>query len=380
MDRKLLFTLAIALLIGGLGFLLFQIFEPFLIALLWAGILVTVTYPLYHRLLAKVGKPQLAAALMCLGLTLVVVLPFTLLLLVIVKDAREGSEHALTFLRTLNYEELSHLQGPLFENPLAQQLRSWILPYVNLDHIDLKNTLVQNMQKLSSYLLKSSKGFLGAFGGFVFTLILTELSMFFLFCDGASFLKFVQRLIPLESPKKDIIFHRMREVVQATIFGSLGTALVQGAIGGVIFIILGLPSAVLWAVVMTLSSFLPLVGTSLVWVPAALYFLFKGSIVKAIMMVAGGLFISTVDNFVRPLLIRSVSSQDNQLNTLVLFMSVLGGIKVFGFLGIVLGPLLVVLFLTLLELLYAYLGYDINAIDAATETTEPAKPLEEAGF
>ena len=360
MDRKLLFTLLLIGLLGGLCWILFQIFQPFLTALLWAGILVTVTYPLFSKLQKKLnGKSELASALMCLGLTLVVVLPLSFLLLVLVHDAKQGSEHITTYIKTLDLEKMNHLQGPLFENPISLQILHLIEPYVNLEQIDLKETAMVWGKKFSQVLLKQSQGILGAFGSFAFTLILTELSMFFLFCDGATFLTFIRRLIPIEDDKKQVIFGRMREVVQATIFGTMGTALCQGTIGGVLMIALGLPSAVLWGVVMTLSSFLPLVGTSMVWIPAALFFLVQGSIVKAIIMVVGGLFISTVDNVIRPVLIRSVSSDGNQLNTLVLFMSVLGGLRVFGFLGIVLGPLLVVMFLTLLELLYAYMGYDL---------------------
>lgn len=369
MDRKLLFTLVLIGLLGGLFWILFQIFQPFLMALLWAGILVTVTYPLFDKLKNKLGgKATLASALMCLGLTLVVVLPLSFLLLVLVHDAKQGSEHITAYVKTLDLEQMKHLQGPLFENPISQQIRHWIEPYVNLEQLNLKELALQSGKKISQVLLKQSQGILGAFGSFTFTLILTELSMFFLFCDGARFLRFIRSLIPIEEDKKQVIFGRMREVVQATIFGTMGTALCQGAIGGVLMITLGLPSAVLWGVVMTLSSFLPLVGTSLVWVPASIYFLVQGSLLKAIIMIVGGLFISTVDNFIRPVLIRSVSSDGNQLNTLVLFMSVLGGLRVFGFLGIVLGPLVVVLFLTLLELLYAYMGYDL----IQSESTEAA--------
>ncbi len=370
MDRKLFFTLVIALLIGLVGQTLFQIFAPFLSPLIWAGILVTVTYPLYRKLLAYMPKQrELASGLLCLGLTLVVVLPISLLLLVLFKDLQESSEHLTRYLHTVDYQELMQFKGPIFENPIVQQVRTWIDPYVELEKIDLRALAMQGVQRVSQFLINQSRGVLGAFGGFFFLLVMTEICMFFLFRDGPRFVAFVKRLIPIEN--KELVFQRMREVIQATMFGTLGTAVVQGFIGGVVFLILGLPSAVLWAVVMILSSFLPLLGTSLVWVPAAIWFLIKGSVVKAIIMVAAGVGISTVDNFIRPILIRSVSSKDNQLNTLVLLLAVLGGISVFGFLGIVLGPMLVVLFLTMLELLYAHLGYEIHPL----ETLQEDQPL-----
>lgn len=376
MDRKLFFTILVLILLAGVSLLLYQLIEPFVPALLWAGVLVTVTYPLYTRVLERVQKPQVAAALMCVGLSLGVLLPLTLVLLIMIGDLREGSENLTHFLRSIDFEQLKHLQGPLFDNPIMGKLRDLIQRNVDIEHLDLRNAGSQGMQSVSQFVIKRSRGVLGAVGHFAFTLILTELSLFFLFRDGRRFMAFVRRLIPLAPAKKDLIFARTREVIQATIYGSMGTAVVQGLIGGVLFLLLGLPSAVLWAVVMTLSSFLPLAGTSLVWAPAALWFLADGHPVKAVIMVAGGLFISTVDNFIRPVLIRSVSSSDNQLNTLVLFMSVLGGIKVFGFLGIVLGPLLVVLFLTLLELIYTYLGYEFHAIALVEEG--PVPPAEQA--
>lgn len=379
MDRKLFFTLLITLLLGGLGLILWQIFDPFLSALLWAGILVTVSFPLYQRLLARMPqKPELASLLMCVGLTLGVVLPLSLVMLLMLHDLKEGSESLSQFLTHVDYKEAMRLEGPLFENQLMQSLRGLLEKYVHLDSIDLQAQAYQGLQRASQFLLARSKNILGALGSSIFTLILTELSMFFLFRDGPRFIAFIKRLIPVAAGKKELIFGRMREVIQATIFGSMGTALIQGLIGGVLFLLLGLPSAVLWASVMTVSSFLPLAGTSLIWAPAAVWYLTGGHWLKAGLMVLGGLFISTVDNFIRPVLIRSVSSEGNQLNTLVLFMSVLGGIKVFGFLGIVLGPLLVVLFLTLLELIYTYMGYDFHSPPESPPTAEGPSLLQES--
>lgn len=374
MDRKLFFTLVIAFLIGMMGHTLFQVFAPFLSSLMWAGILVTVTYPLYRKVLSFMPKQrELASALMCLGLTLVVVLPISLLLLVLFKDLQESTESISHYLHTVDYKQMMRFEGPLFENPIVMQLRSWIEPYVNLETLDVRAAASQGMQRVSQFVLNQSRGVLGAFGGFFFKLVLTEICMFFLFRDGPRFVAFIKRLIPIDN--KELVFLRMREVIQATMFGTLGTAVVQGFIGGVVFLMLGLPSAVLWGVVMTVSSFLPLAGTSLVWIPAAIWFLVQGSVVKAIIMVAAGVGISTVDNVIRPILIRSVSSKDNQLNTLVLLLAVLGGIRVFGFLGIVLGPMLVVLFLTIIELLYTHLGYEIHPVETLMED-EPLPAVE----
>jgi predicted PurR-regulated permease PerM len=109
---------------------------------------------------------------------------------------------------------------------------------------------------------------------------------------------------------------------------------------------------VLWGVIMMLMSFLPLAGPFVVWAPFAVWLLFQGAWIKAQMLTVWGLVvIGSSDNILRPILIRSVSSKENQLNTLVLFLSVLGGLRIFGFAGIILAPLMIVMLLTLLELL-----------------------------
>ncbi|MGV3523909.1 MAG: AI-2E family transporter [Candidatus Sericytochromatia bacterium] len=357
MDRKLFFTLLVTFLLGALGYLLYQVFQPFLMSLLWASVLVTITYPLYQKLLERMPeRKELAALLMCIGLTLLLVLPISLLGLVLVRDLREGAQALSQNLHTTDFEALLKPDSPLLQHPLVIQGQLFLKQYVDLESLDLRAAAINAAQRVSQFMLSSSSGFLGAFSGTLLLLALVELNMFFLFCDGREFVSFLRRLIPVAPETQELVLGRAREVVKATIYGSVGTAVTQGLVGGLIFLLLGLPSAVLWAVVMTLASFLPMVGTSLVWAPAAIWFFFNGHPIKAVLLALSGvLIIGTVDNIVRPILIRSVSSKDNQLNTLVLLFAVLGGIRLFGFLGIVISPLLVVLFLTLLELVRAAL-------------------------
>lgn len=359
MDRKLFFTLVVSILLGAMLYVLYQIFQPFISSLLWASVLVTLTYPLYRILLRKMPeRPEFVSMLMCLGLTLILVLPATVLLLVLFKDLAEGAQMLSNTLQSTDYHSLISFQHPLFQHPYIQKVMDFLGKYVDWESIDLRAGVVNGLQSMSQFMVERSKGFLAAFSSFFFVLAMVEINMFFLFRDGHRFVDFIKHLIPIPSDKKDMILTRLREVIRASMYGSVGTAVVQGVIGGLAFIVLGVPSAVLWSVVMMIMGFLPLAGPFLVWAPAALYLLLKGFWVKALLLTLWGIFVvGTVDNILRPILIRSVSSKDNQLNTLVLFLSVLGGIKVFGFLGIVLAPLLIVLFLTLLELIYAALDY-----------------------
>jgi predicted PurR-regulated permease PerM len=379
MDRKLFFTLFVSLLLGALLWQMWLIFEPFTQSLLWAGILVTLSYPLYKRLLARMPqRPEMAALLMCFGLTLGLVLPVIFLLVLLFQDLSEGAQHLSRTLQQTNFEQW--LRHPLLQHPWVLQVQELFTRYVRLENFDFKAAALNTARSLSQVMLNSSSAFFKAFSGIFVLLALIEINLFFLFRDGRRFVEYVQSLIPIDAAYKSLVLGRMREVIQASVFGSVGTACAQGFVGGLALLVLGVPSAILWGVVMAVLSFLPLAGPPMVWIPAAIWLFSQGHPLKALMLALWGvLVVGTIDNILRPLLISSVSSEDNRLNTLVLFLSVLGGLKVFGFLGIVMAPLMIVLTLTLLELLQIGLGYhqgqrlivrleEPDAADAAAES------------
>jgi len=353
MDRKLFLTLLVSALLVGLFYVLYLIFEPFISSLLWAGVLVTVTYPIYRRLLRKMPRrPELASILMCTGLTLLLVLPATLLAMVLFQDLSEGAHKVSEYIKKTDYRTLLSFEHPIFQHPLVQRPMNLIGSFVDWERIDLQASLANAAQHVSRVMVESSRGFFAAFSSLLFVLAMIEINMFFLFRDGHRFVRFLKDLIPIADTQKNMVLGRMREVVQASIYGTIGTAVVQGLLGGFIFLVLGLPSVVLWTVVMMLMSFLPLAGPFVVWAPFALWLLIQGAWIKALILTLWGVVvIASSDNILRPILMKSVSSKDNQINTLVLFLGVLGGLRIFGFLGIILAPLLIVMCLTLLELL-----------------------------
>ncbi|MBT9545745.1 MAG: AI-2E family transporter [Candidatus Sericytochromatia bacterium] len=374
MDRKLFFTLFVALLLGAMLWQLYLIFEPFVNSLLWAGVLVSLSYPVYARLLARMPKrPEVAALLMCLGLTLGLVLPFLFLMVLLFQDLSEGARQLSHSAQNINFDTLRH--HPILQQPWLVQIQEFLGRFVKVENLDFKNTAMNSLKGLSQFMLASSTDFFKALSGMVILLLLVEINLFFLFCDGKRFVDYLKSLIPIESQYKDLVLGRMREVVQASIFGSVGTACAQGLLGGLGFLVLGVPSAILWGVTMTVLSFLPLVGPPVVWAPAAAWLFFQGHPIKALILVLWGtLVVGTIDNILRPILISSVSSEDNRLNTLVLFLAVLGGLKVFGFLGIVLAPLMIVLTLTLIELVQIGLGYPQVKRLIVPEPALPAPP------
>jgi predicted PurR-regulated permease PerM len=185
-------------------------------------------------------------------------------------------------------------------------------------------------------------------------------TMYYFFRDGENISRTVRDTLPLERAQADSIMTRTREVIDASVYGVITIAAIQGTLGGLAFWILGMRSAIIWAVVMTFLSMVPMLGAFIVWVPAAIYLALSGHYVKALMLAAWGtLVIGMIDNFLRPKLVGSRT----RLHELLIFFSVLGGLNVFGVLGVVLGPVVMALTLSLIDV-YRTAGRSSNTRSA----------------
>ncbi len=170
--------------------------------------------------------------------------------------------------------------------------------------------------------------------------------MYYLFRDGERIRAALRDALPLETSQAHEIFLRTRDVISASIYGVLVIAAIQGALGGLAFWVLGLPSPLVWGVVMMFMSLIPVLGSFIVWIPAAIYLLATGEIWQGVVLIVwGALVIGSVDNFLRPKLV----GEKTRLHELLIFFSVLGGLQVFGVLGLVLGPVVVAVALALLD-------------------------------
>ena len=171
--------------------------------------------------------------------------------------------------------------------------------------------------------------------------------MYYLFKDGDKMVEQVRESIPLPKDRARQMLEEVTGVVRATIYGGLLVAAIQGALGGLIFWILGVPSPVFWGTVMGFLSLIPVLGAFIVFIPAAGILALSGFYIKAIILLAFGFgVVSQIDNFLKPMFI----SGRTQLHPLLLFFSILGGLQVFGFLGIVLGPVVAALFVGVFDL------------------------------
>jgi predicted PurR-regulated permease PerM len=212
---------------------------------------------------------------------------------------------------------------------------------------DLGALAVKALGIVSQFLVSRSASVLSGITHFVVNFFVMIFALYYLLLRGPGILRELRKLSPLRPEYEEKIIEKFRAITLATLGGSLATALIHGAAGGLVFLCFSLPSPLLWGAVMALLSLVPVVGSALVWAPLGVYYLLRGGVVKGIMLlVVFVVVVGTVDNVVKPLWIR----RGAEIDTLWVFLSVLGGIGVFGFLGLFLGPFLVTLLLVLVEI------------------------------
>lgn len=340
----------------GACYLFYLLMVPFFAPIAYATILVIVFYPLYLRLLKVFRIPSLTAATMCLIVMIVIVGPMVYLLATLAGEAKA----ALDYLTVL-YESGAMAEWELGNIPGWESIIEQMGRFTDPENLKLESVVVSGVSFISVLLKDQLTTIIANTGKTFFYFGIMVFSMFFFFRDGDLFVRKISALIPLTSDLVRNTMLDLKNVVEATIFGGVVVALLQGTAGGILFFFVDIPSPVFWGAMMAFLSFLPLVGAFLVFVPAALILIFGGNFVSGmIVLVVGVLVISQIDNIVRPWLIAGKTS----MHTLLLFFSILGGIALFGLLGIVLGPVVAAIMLTLLRIFETRLSE--NSLGAST--------------
>ena len=339
--RYLRIFLFVCLLI--LLYFLFQIFRPFLFPVALAIILTSLSYPVFSHIVTLLkGRQSWAALLTCIGITALIVIPFVGLLILLAGEVSHVYQQFQHSLDAGDFERLDPRNHRYF-GPILQ----WVNQYLPLDELDLIGSFATVVQQTSLFFLRHSTAILsGLFRvGMDFTIMVV--TMFFLFRDGSQLIKEIKSWFPLSRSYERRIVAKFREVADATVLGSLVTALAQGVAGGLVFWILGIPNPLLWGVLTALFSLVPVVGTAIVWLPWALYFFSTGHILTAVLLVVLEIgFVGTIDNILRPKLIEGRT----KMHTLLVFFSIVGGISYFGIAGMLFGPIIVAIGLTFVEL------------------------------
>jgi predicted PurR-regulated permease PerM len=246
----------------------------------------------------------------------------------------------------LETEKLDAIQG-LLQHPNIKTITDKILSILNLSEEELNQAIVENISKLGKEIVsKITKGATNVVTVSL-DLIFMIFSIFFFLRDGPEFLSKVRDYMPFSEIQKDRLVKQIRDIIISTIYGGVAVSIVQGTIAGLAFFILGIPTPVVWGLATSIASFVPLLGASSIWIPADIYLFLNGEILKGIILAIIGIFgISLVDNILKPIIIGGRT----KMPILVIFFSVLGGIKLFGLIGLIIGPLVIALFISVIEI------------------------------
>lgn len=345
MKREIVFVAFAFLLASFSVYALYLILSPFLAPLLWAILLAIVFYPLFLRLQRLFKQRKVLSALsMTLLVVVTILLPAGLLVVSLAHEVIDFYHQLEEMIQTGSLQ--SHLNR-IGEFPLLKDAIERLKQYVDLSQADPLRLLLKNIQQISAFLFTQTSNLMRSISTFIVGFFFTLLSLYYLFKDGDHLLSRLKEIVPLPSRESELILRRFKEMISATIYGGLLIAILQGILGGLAFWVLGLSSPIFWGTIMAFLSFIPVGGTAIIWGPAAILLLIQGSILKGMILLAFGIFlIGMVDNLLRPLWV----STRTKIHPLLLFFSVLGGIQAFGMIGLVGGPLIVTLFLTLLEI------------------------------
>lgn len=309
-----------------LGYLVYEITAPFLVPLAWSAVLAIFFYPLHEKVSRRL-KPTRAALVSTLAVTFLLIVPALLVLFYTSKQAIEAAGKAQVM-----------LQAP--DKALPAHMLDWLKSQLpgSLQDVDISDQLKQGAETAARYLAARLGGLVRNLFTFFLDLFVVIFALFFMFRDGDEVVRAIKHLVPFDHAIQEDMVHESQELIFASVAVGLLIAAIQGALGGFAFAIVGVGAGIFWGVLMGFFSLLPVVGSALIWLPAAIWLAITGHVWKGLIIavICGG--VSTVaDNIVRPLLLRNRT----HLNELLLFISVLGGIEVFGLLGLVAGPTIV---------------------------------------
>lgn len=312
-------------------FLCYRLTAPFLPALTWAVTLAVLFAPAHGWIEARLRRQNAAACLSVLMVAVIVVVPATFVAERLVSEAAAGAEVIRERVESGGWRRV------LDAHPSMAPVGAWIEQQLDLAGI---------VSGAAGWLTNTGASLVrGSVVQFV-ALLLTFYLLFYFLRDRAAALSSLRALSPLPAGEMTRMFQRVADTIHATIYGTVVVAAVQGALGGLMFWWLGLPAPLLWGVVMGLLAVVPVLGAFIVWIPAAIYLALAGFWVKAIVLVVwGGVVVAGIDNVIYPILV----GNRLKMHTVLAFISIVGGLIVFGAAGLILGPVVLTITALLLE-------------------------------
>ncbi len=325
----------------GAGIGAYLIFQPFLTAIVAAAVLTVLLKKPYHHLERAFRGHKVASALLtCLFAIFIIVTPLAGITVLVVKEVNSLS-HELnngTGLETV----LGRMQAKI-EN--TRFLRGMVA-----DDALSPDKITNDLKGLTSNLFGFAQKAYSGISSFILWIFILFFTLFYFLIDGKKALRYLIEMSPLKDKHDKLLIEKFTSISRATLKGTFVVGIIQSVLGGIAFLIAGVPSPVIWTLVMLLFSVIPMVGTAIIWVPAGIILLLSGFIWQGVFVLAfGSLVIASIDNILRPKLV----GKDTQMHPLLIFFATLGGIALFGLPGFVIGPIIISLFVALAEIYHS---------------------------
>lgn len=331
--------------------IMYQLLKPFGMIIFFAVVFYVILNPLFIKAmgnsykkndnLAMIKRNTLALLFSLISLIIFLV-PTSLLFYTIVTQLIDISNIGIKYFMNLDINELIH-------NPRLNEMIERLPFETSVEAImkQIQDFSLSNLTFISSYLTRNVSSLLKSTGTFVSSFIFMMFSLFFFFVDGDYLIGQVRTLLPIDKKYIDRLFKQVSEGIKGIIFGNLFTGIFQGFCAFVVYSIFGVGNSFTFGFLTIIASFMPIIGTTIIWVPLGILFIIRGEIIKAIIfLIASWLFITIPDNFVRPLLL----GNRIELHPLFIFFAILGGVLFFGLSGIILGPLMFILFFEVMKI------------------------------
>lgn len=348
-----------------LAFLLYQILRPFFAPLAWALFIAFLLHPVRGWLVGRMrGRENLAAAVLTVATLLVLLGPLTALGAAFVAEVTD----LLQFAQRVAAEYRPAQPGDLQSTPVLGAMLARLQDAFGISLAQIQTWVTEGARNLLQFLAPlGGRIFIGALGTIV-GFVLMMFMLFFVIRDGHYMLATFRALIPLPAAQKALLFDHLAAVTRAVFFGSGVTAFVQGTLVAIGFAIVGLPTPLVFGALAALFALVPLAGTPVVWGPAVIVLAFQQRWWAAGILLAWGIMVATMDNFLRPMLV----SGRAPVATLTVFIGVLGGISAFGPIGLFLGPLVLSLLIALVRF-----SLELRLAQSATLTAAVGEPKDE---
>ena len=350
-------------------FLLGWLLWPFLSIIILATVVSGIFSPLYGRISCSgTVRPAIASLLTCCVIFCILFVPIVLFVSILSKEAYDlylAAKDAM----------ISPQIMALMEGSKVLEITNNVLANFNFQiTVEELNTYISEIAKfVGLFLYDQARSIASNMLEFIINFFLMLLVTYYLLIDGGRLISFIIDLSPLPSNQDQILLKKFKDMAGAILIGNGFGGLIQGIAGGVVFSVFGLPSPFLWGVIMGLLAFLPIIGIGIVFVPAAIYLFLKGRVAASIFFIVFYIVLSGgVEYFFKPKLV----GQRVKMHTLLVFLAIIGGLKLFGILGIIYGPLVITAFLTLTDIYRTNYQTMVNPLEMPLEGTCPSESHE----